>query len=150
MTRSATEQDILAIEAIERSVFKEDAFLASFWLTEMSENPLSKVIVALKSGSVVGHIALRILGVTSEIVTIAVHIDYRSQGIARELLDAAILELKAANVHELSLEVRKSNKAARHLYESYGFKQAYIRKHYYGNEDAYVYLLEVSHDHTRS
>lgn len=140
----------MAIEKIEKAVFKDDAFLASFWLTEINDNPLSRVIVALKGGSVVGHIALRVLGVTSEIVTIAVDSDYRRQGIATALLDAAILELKAEAVGELSLEVRKSNTAARHLYESYGFKQAYTRKHYYGNEDAYVYLLEVSHDHTRS
>lgn len=150
MTRLATEHDVMVLENLEKDIFGDDAFLASFWLQEITDNPFSKIIVALKSGSVVGHIALRILGDDAEIVTIAVHASYRRQGIASELLDTAIAMLKEHDIRYLSLEVRKSNTAAKHLYESFGFRKSHIRHHYYGDEDAYVYLLEVSDDHTRS
>ena len=52
-----------------------------------------------------------------------------------------------------TLEVRSSNMAARHLYESKGFIQFGVRKSYYldPNEDALIYRrpcigCDVSHD----
>ena len=44
-------------------------------------------------------------------------------------------------VFEVFLEVRKSNAAARVLYRSFGFTEAFERKNYYGDEDAIVMTL---------
>lgn len=44
---------------------------------------------------------------------------------------------KQANVASITLEVRPSNNAALHVYESFDFKQVATRKKYYANgEDA--------------
>ena len=44
-------------------------------------------------------------------------------------------------VHEVFLEVRKSNRAARDLYGKFGFREAFERRKYYGDEDAIVMTL---------
>ena len=47
------------------------------------------------------------------------------------------------NNYIITLEVRKSNVVAIHIYEKYGFKTVTIRKNYYSNnEDAYLMLKE--------
>jgi len=43
------------------------------------------------------------------------------------------------------LEVRRSNRGARNMYESYGFAEIGVRPRYYEDgEDAVVMLLEIS------
>jgi ribosomal-protein-alanine N-acetyltransferase len=47
------------------------------------------------------------------------------------------------NGYIITLEVRKSNVVAIHIYEKYGFKTVTVRKNYYSNnEDAYLMLKE--------
>ena len=51
--------------------------------------------------------------------------------------------LDSLNGYIITLEVRKSNVVAIHIYEKYGFKTVTVRKNYYSNnEDAYLMLKE--------
>lgn len=61
-----------------------------------------------------GHIA--------QILSIAVHPDYRGLGIGRELLDKAIGYLATTSATVVKLEVRPANVPARRLYEGMGFE----------------------------
>lgn len=66
-----------------------------------------------------------------DVANIAVKGEFRSLGIGRKILDALCLEAKNRGAMLLHLEVRESNAAARHLYESFGFITDGIRKNYY-------------------
>lgn len=70
-----------------------------------------------------------------EVLNLAVAQEWRRQGVARALLEAA-----GVGGGTWFLEVRESNRAARALYESIGFQEAGRRKQYYQNpvEDGIV------------
>jgi ribosomal-protein-alanine N-acetyltransferase len=72
------------------------------------------------------------------IVTIAVHPDYRRQGLGELLLVAALEAAMDAGQQEVTLEYRISNDGARALYEKYGFNKVGVRARYYSDnhEDA--------------
>lgn len=55
------------------------------------------------------------------IANVAVHPDYRCQGIARSLTDAALDWIQMRHVRSVWLQVRDDNQAAVNLYESTGF-----------------------------
>jgi [ribosomal protein S18]-alanine N-acetyltransferase len=79
----------------------------------------------------------------AHISTIAVHPDYRSQGLG-ELLLAGMLERAIfLNAQYSVLEVRVSNESAIKLYRKYEFDVVGQRKNYYrdNNEDAYLMHL---------
>ena len=65
---------------------------------------------------------------------------YRRRGIGELLLIAAVEHAVARETETITLEVRKSNAAARTLYEKYGFVEQGIRKAYYSDnrEDAVI------------
>jgi [ribosomal protein S18]-alanine N-acetyltransferase len=71
---------------------------------------------------------------------IAVPRAQQRRGLGRLLLESAIEQLEADGARLCVLEVRRSNKAARRLYEDNGFGLDGIRKNYYptqgGREDA--------------
>jgi [ribosomal protein S18]-alanine N-acetyltransferase len=71
---------------------------------------------------------------------IAVPRAQQRRGLGRLLLERALAQLEADGARLCVLEVRRSNKAARRLYEDNGFGLDGIRKNYYptrdGREDA--------------
>ena len=77
-------------------------------------------------------------------LNVAVHPDFRRQGIAKQLIrDLLHLGVEAGCCRGL-LEVRASNGFAKNLYESFHFHAHAIRKSYYTNptEDAILMTLE--------
>jgi [ribosomal protein S18]-alanine N-acetyltransferase len=80
----------------------------------------------------------------AHIGTIAVHPDFRRQKIAERLMYRAFEELRAEGVQKVFLEVRRSNEAARTLYNKLGFCEDGVRKRYYkdNHEDAILMHLE--------
>jgi ribosomal-protein-alanine N-acetyltransferase len=71
---------------------------------------------------------------------LAVAPDLRRRGLARHLLWRVLEEGAGMGAPTATLEVRRSNTAARQLYESAGFKLAGVRTSYYTNpiEDALI------------
>ena len=101
-------------------------------------------VVALDSEQVVGYVGSQSSVDETDIMNIAVHPDWRRQGIAESLIDNLMKELKNRGSHALLLEVRVSNGPASALYEKLGFQQVGRRKNYYRNpkEDALILRKE--------
>ena len=116
----------------EMSVAAELQSIWSYWL------------VAVRGDQVVGYIGSQSSIDESDVMNVAVHPDFRRQGIAEQLIENLIAELKNRGSHALTLEVRASNAPAIALYEKLGFQQVGLRKNYYRNpkEDALILRKE--------
>jgi [ribosomal protein S18]-alanine N-acetyltransferase len=77
----------------------------------------------------------------AHVLDIAVNQGMRRRGLATMLLEAALEHMQRNMVYEVFLEVRTSNRAAISLYSKFGFRESFIRKNYYGDEDAIVMTL---------
>ncbi|MBQ9360246.1 MAG: ribosomal protein S18-alanine N-acetyltransferase [Lachnospiraceae bacterium] len=78
-----------------------------------------------------------------DITNVLVDKTYREHGIAEHLLKYLIREGTAIGVRNFTLEVRKSNTPAIHLYEKLGFVSEGIRPGFYDNpkEDAIIFWM---------
>lgn len=71
---------------------------------------------------------------------LAIHPDYRRRGLGKVLLARVLEDAAAMGAPHATLEVRRSNQAARQLYLEAGFTIAGVRTSYYTNpiEDALI------------
>jgi ribosomal-protein-alanine N-acetyltransferase len=109
-------------------------------------NPLSLWLVALDGDRVAGYVGSQSVLDQADMMNIAVHPDYRRQGIGRDLVLALSDALKEKGIRGLMLEVRASNAPAIALYEQLGFIQVGLRPNYYRNpkENALILRKEWS------
>ena len=108
------------------------------------ENPLSLWLVAEEEGAVWGYVGSQTVMGETDMMNVAVHPDYRNQGIATALIVGLVEELLRQGSHCLTLEVRASNETAIRVYERLGFTELGRRKNYYRNprEDALILRKE--------
>lgn len=80
-----------------------------------------------------------------EILNIAVAPALRRGGLGRRLLGLVLQICRNLGIHQGYLEVRRSNAAARALYEAFGFVECGVRKAYYpdNGEDALLMRLNL-------
>jgi len=80
----------------------------------------------------------------AELLRLVVAPTARRQGLARRLMEASEVLLRAHAITELHLEVRASNAPARALYEALGWRFLATRKAYYRDgEDAALYRRDI-------
>lgn len=79
----------------------------------------------------------------AEILNIAILPDHRHQGLGQKLLAGLMADAKSQGAQRLTLEVRKSNEAARKLYASQGFLPCGERKNYYDKPREDALILEA-------
>ncbi|MDD6070924.1 MAG: ribosomal protein S18-alanine N-acetyltransferase [Clostridiales bacterium] len=99
------------------------------------------IVARLKnSATVVGFAGIMMIVDEAELLNIAVLSEYRKKGIGQMLLNYMFQEADRHNAVRMLLEVRRSNKTARQLYERNGFTAFAERKGYYSNpkEDAII------------
>lgn len=106
-------------------------------------NPLSLWLVALDGETVAGYVGSQTVCGETDMMNIAVHPDYRRQGIGETLILSLVEALKEKDSHALTLEVRASNAPARALYEKLGFSQVGLRKNYYRNPKEDACILQI-------
>ena len=108
------------------------------------ENKLAHWLVALEGETVAGYIGSQTVMGETDMMNVAVHPDFRRNGIAQALVSCLVEDLKIMESHCLTLEVRASNAPAITLYEKLGFAQIGRRKNYYRNprEDALILRKE--------
>ena len=130
-------QDCVQVYEIEQI-----AFPSTTWTLEDFQNSLlSKdqlYFVAHNADRIVGFAALYTMIDSADLVNIAVHPDFRRQGVADNLMETLLAKADSLYIDTVTLEVRIHNVAAIHLYEKYNFHKIAVRKAYYQNppEDA--------------
>lgn len=111
---------------------------------EIMYNDMSRYFIALVDGKRAGYVGSWLTLPNAEILNLFVSEDFRGLGIGSSLMDEVIKVCNDNEIENLTLEVRFNNKYAIKLYEELGFKQATIRKKYYGNgDDAVLMVLDL-------
>lgn len=144
--RDATRRDLPRILEIERLAFPTPWSLQSFQ-RELTL-PFSRVTVAIpeldESQPPSGFLCRWIIADECHVLNIAVHPDYRRAGVGAALMKTAIQEAREKGAEAVTLEVRRSNLPARHMYRKFDFEERRLRKGYYGpGEDAIVMELRL-------
>lgn len=140
----------MRVEDVEEVLVIEQVSFATPWsrlafLSELLENERSVYLVAREEGRVVGYVGMwRILD-EGHITNLAVHPDFRRQGIGRRLLQTLSNLSVARGLRRMTLEVRVSNDPAQRLYASLGFLVAGRRPGYYqdNHEDALIMWCDL-------
>ncbi|MGM9660296.1 MAG: ribosomal protein S18-alanine N-acetyltransferase [Faecousia sp.] len=104
------------------------------------DNELSLWLIAEEGETVLGYVGSQTVLDETDMMNVAVHPDYRRQGLAAALICELVSRLKMRCSRCLKLEVRASNAPAIALYETLGFTQLGLRRNYYRNpkEDALI------------
>jgi ribosomal-protein-alanine N-acetyltransferase len=135
--RSLHYPDLPQVIAIERRVFPTPWSLAMFVL-EMSKQ--TGICLAAVSGKrLVAYLICSRYDTVWHVMNIAVDLPHQRRGLASQLLAELYTRVDDADAR-FTLEVRRSNSVAIHLYEREGFRAAGTRKRYYqdNGEDALV------------
>ncbi len=137
--RPMRDEDIPAVQTIDRLAFTVP-WPPGAYDHELHHSPHSRLWVAESGGQVVGFAVLWLIVDEAHIATIAVHPDFRRQGIARGLLEVLLAAAQEAGARLATLEVRAGNAAAQALYGEFGFQVVGRRPKYYNDnhEDALI------------
>lgn len=115
------------------------------WTREMYETDLrnpsvTRIFLVRIDGHVAGYCATWFLPGELHINNLAIRPASRRQRLASVLLASVLETARGAGCHRATLEVRRSNHAARQLYEGMGFRLAGVRHDYYADpvEDALI------------
>ncbi len=144
--RDAIARDLPRIIEIERLAFPAPWTLASF--ERELTLPFSRIMLAIPAEggglSIAGFLCRWLIADECHVLNIAVHPHSRRLGIGSVLLCEAISEAKVTGAGLVTLEVRRSNLAARQLYRKFEFEERRLRRHYYGpGEDAIIMELRL-------
>ncbi|NLY66807.1 MAG: ribosomal protein S18-alanine N-acetyltransferase [Tissierellia bacterium] len=142
--REMQEKDLDRVMEIEKKAFSPPWTREAF-LLELTKNLLAKYIVAEVDGLVVGYGGVWLIIDEGHVTNIAVDEKYRNMGIGSKIMEGLIQLCIDRNIASMTLEVRKSNEAAKALYKKFGFKEYGIRKGYYqdNNEDAIIMWKDI-------
>jgi ribosomal-protein-alanine N-acetyltransferase len=142
-------QDLRQILEIERRSF-DNPWSSALFLQEL-RIPFSRIVVIRPAGDpsepIVGYLCRWFVADEIHVLNVAVHPDHRGRGIGAVLLDEALREAERGRAEAVTLEVRRSNEAARRLYAAFHFEEVGVRRHYYGRgEDALIMRLVLPRD----
>ena len=124
---------------------------ASAFRHELVNNPTSLLWVAEQdspegSPRVVGAVVVWMILDEAHIATLAVHPDYRRQGISQQLLVIVLRQAIERGAALATLEVRANNLAAQALYKKFRFEIVGRRPRYYQDnyEDALIMTIDFN------
>lgn len=145
--RSMRVEDVPEVYALDVLSFNLPWTQRSF-LYEVKENTNSRnwVVESFLSGRkrLVAMLVMWLILDEVHIATLAVHPEFRQQGIASRLLQTALNAAYDEGARRAFLEVRAGNVAALAMYRKLGFEMVGRRPRYYhdNNEDALLMTLE--------
>ena len=131
-------------EAYSREIDSDKSTLVALHLSEPEFDARSKIISLGCLWSIVEE---------AHITLLAVHPDYRCQGLGQLLLFELLEDALARKLEWATLEVNENNLAAVNLYQKYGFQIAGRRKNYYqpaGDDALVLWLKNIQHSEFKS
>ena len=136
------EPHVPQIAELEKLCFHDPWSISS--IASEVNNRLSLWLVAAEDDQVIGYVGSQTVLGETDMMNIAVHPEYRKQGIATLLINDLVDKLKEQGSHSLMLEVRASNEPAISVYRKLDFMEVGRRKNYYRNpkEDALILRKE--------
>ncbi|MEO2195440.1 MAG: ribosomal protein S18-alanine N-acetyltransferase [bacterium] len=146
--RLRPDRDLDAVVAIEAAVFRRPGPRKDMLLAALDPERRGHAYVARSNQAVRAYCIGQLVVDELHIHTLAVGPAWRRAGLARRLLQTVLREAVALGVRSATLEVRRSNGAARQLYEGAGFTPGGVRPGYYTDpkDDALIYWRHES-DH---
>lgn len=135
--------DVDRVAGLEAQVFPSPWHASTF--QRILDRPGAELWVVEEGGEVVAYAVLWCVLDQAELANIAVSPERRGTGIGRRLLDHVVGVAAERGVRSVFLEVRESNRVARSLYASRGFREIGTRRDYYDapREDARVLELRL-------
>jgi ribosomal-protein-alanine N-acetyltransferase len=129
--------DLPQVIAIERRVFPTPWSLAMFVLELSKQTGIC--LAAVRERRLVGYLVCSRYDAVWHVMNLAVDLEYQRMGLASVLLAELYTRVDDERAR-FTLEVRRSNVVAIHLYEREGFRAAGVRRRYYqdNGEDALV------------
>ena len=115
---------------IERACFGREAWPRTYFL-ELYRDCRELFLTAKSRGRIAGYMVTCVEAKEAEIASIAVHPDYRRQGVADALMRRTLRSLRAAGVRRVKLMVRPDNPPGFALYRSWGFRRVRRVRRYY-------------------
>lgn len=137
--RAVRGSDLPAVIEIERSCFLDPWPLNWFQAIVRCHDHFTGVFD--DTGHLVGYAISVIEDDRLHIANLAVHADFRRQGIAKSLIKDAIEFGVSKNSTASYLEVRESNHSAISLYQSLGFDRERVEESYYQNGENALILV---------
>lgn len=125
---------------LERKCFK-DPWSATMFSGDLQSEFTYYFGIFNKDGMLVGYAGMWVSVDVGEITNVAVHPDYRRQGIASLLINNLIDVCRINNLSSINLEVRENNCKAISLYNKLGFEKVGLRKNYYKNPTENAVLM---------
>lgn len=126
-----SEGDTAAIVNLEAACFSDG------WTENMVRDsfyyPNAQLWGIYESDVLAGYYAAGQVADEGELMSICVLPEFRGRGFGKMLLNHMEETLKQLGSVQIFLEVRESNRSARNLYSSSGFKEMGIRRNYYSN-----------------
>ena len=140
--RRMTINDVDGVAAVEAATFPTPWSREAF-VSEM-KNVAARYLVAEKAGKVIGYAGAWIILDESHITNIAIREDMRGHGYGKALTGALMQYIANLGAAYATLEVRRSNERAQHVYKTLGFIGVGWRKRYYedNGEDALLMVCE--------
>ena len=137
---------LTSIDQIDEVLAVEQASFTNPWTREMYVSELGNhgvsfcFIARSPAAGVIGFCSFWRVLEELHINNLAVLPEFRRLGVGASLLARVLQEGTALGARRATLEVRRSNEAARLLYERFGFTVAGVRRGYYTNpvEDALI------------
>lgn len=144
--RSAGREDLNHLVALAESSHGAPRWTLHTWqqVLESAANgeQQRKVLMAESTGRCLGFGVMGLAGDEAEIESLAVSPAARRQGIGRSLCEALMAWARTRGARRALLEVRVSNRAARALYETLGFREIAVRRQYYREPDEDGLVME--------
>ena len=144
LIRKMTVEDVPVAAQLDRMSFTLPWPEHAFYY-EVKDNFAARCFVAeTEDRKVIGMVISWVILDELHIATIAVHPDFRRQGIGELILTKALQDGREAGTQHALLEVRAGNDAAQNLYRKFGFKAVGKRAKYYkdNGEDAILMNLD--------
>jgi len=141
--REMTRADLNKVLDIERKSF-EQPYTREIFEQELKIK-VANLWVATHRKNILGYIDFWVVADEVELISIAVHPQFKRMGVGEMLLREMIHFVELKGLSFIYLDVRESNLTAQKLYSKFGFSKVGVRRRYYSDnqEDAIIMKKEI-------